>query len=255
VESTSGYVKTNYPKKYTGSAKVLVIATDDGSLKMGNGKIFNTGNHPVEMLCPMLHLRDAGFKFDIATLSGKAAVLEMWAWPNKDKDVPEIYKQVKPDLDAPKKLEDITSLDGYAAVFLPGGHGALCSLPESKACGDILHMAHKKGLPTITICHGPGALLSTSVGGQPFAYDGYEAVTFSDKSDISAPGFGYTPGPMPFLMQEALIKKGMKIANNSEKSATKVDRELITGDGPGAANNLGKLCAPIVLDYALKNLS
>ena len=38
-------------QKYTGSkSKILVIFTEEKNLKMKNGKLFSTGNHPVEAL-------------------------------------------------------------------------------------------------------------------------------------------------------------------------------------------------------------
>ena len=85
-------MKQAYPNKYTGSKPILVVCTDEGNMLMKNGKTFSTGNHPVEMLVPMLHFRDAGFTFDIATASGKPVVLEMWAYPNKDANVKELHE-------------------------------------------------------------------------------------------------------------------------------------------------------------------
>ncbi len=129
----SDYDHTVYPGKLNAPApKVLVIATEQRDLAMTNGKKFSTGNHPVEMLVPMLHLAAAGFGFDIATLSGKPAVLEMWAMPLKDAAVTAFYNQVKAKLDKPLKLDDVPgSLEGYAAIFIPGGHGAMLGLPAS----------------------------------------------------------------------------------------------------------------------------
>ncbi len=75
-------------KKYGGKkSKILVIFTDKKNLKMENGKYFSTGNHPVEALLPMLHLKNAGFEFVIATPTGKPVVFEMWAFPKKDEYV------------------------------------------------------------------------------------------------------------------------------------------------------------------------
>ena len=67
----------------------MVIFTEQKNLEMKNGKLFSTGNHPVEALLPMLHLRNAGFEFEIATPSGKPVVFEMWAYPSEDKEVNE----------------------------------------------------------------------------------------------------------------------------------------------------------------------
>eukprot|EP00121_Abeoforma_whisleri_P013648 Awhi_evm1s12596 len=249
------YVKQEYKQTYQGSAKILVVCTDDGRMEMSNGKIFSTGNHPVEMLVPMLHFRDAGFTFDIATSTGSAVVLEMWAFPNEDEHVKELYDQLKPMMNAPKKLQDIQSLDEYTAIFIPGGHGCMINLPSSVALGNLLHQAHEKGLPTVTLCHGPAALLSTTTENKSFAYEGYEAMCFTDRTDGFTPTLGYLPGPMPWKCQETVEKKGLKVLNTSERGDTTVDRELITGDSPDAAHSLGVVAAPLLVEYAIKHHS
>jgi molecular chaperone Hsp31 and glyoxalase 3 len=222
---------------------------------MKNDKVFSTGNHPVEMLVPMLHFRDAGFTFDIATASGGPVKLEMWAYPTKDENVKSLHEDIKSMMEAPKKLSDITSLDDYSAIFIPGGHGCMINLPTCAALGALLHIAHDKGLPTVTLCHGPSALLSTCAEGTgtEFAYKGYESMCFTDKTDAFTPKLGYLPGPMPWKCQESIEKLGVKVLNTDEKGAVHQDRELITGDSPTAANNLGVFAAPILVKYATDN--
>ena len=93
--------------KYEGKkSKILVIFTDQKNMKMQNGNLFSTGNHPVEALVPMLHLKNAGFEFEIATISGKPAVFEMWAFPEKDEHVKAIYEEYKSNFEKPLKLQD-----------------------------------------------------------------------------------------------------------------------------------------------------
>src|SRR6218665_2930522 len=60
----------HYPDAYRGTRKILMIAADERYLPTDTGKLFSTGNHPVETLVPMHHLHQAGFDFDVATLSG-----------------------------------------------------------------------------------------------------------------------------------------------------------------------------------------
>jgi len=254
TQSKTSYVAQEYAAKYTGNKPILVVCTDDGKMKMKNDKVFNTGNHPIEMFLPMLHFRDAGFTFDIATASGGAVVLEMWAYPTKDEHVKSLHESVQSMMEKPKKLADIESLDGYAAIFIPGGHGAMVNLPFDPNLGRLLHEAHEKKLPTVTLCHGPAALLATKVEGigKEFAYQGYKSVCFTDKTDGTTPSFGYLPGQMPWKCQEALEKEGIEIINTSETGATNEDRELITGDSPNAAHNLGVLAAPILVKYHAK---
>ena len=45
------------------------------------GASFSSGNHPVEMFLPVLHLDAAGFEIDIATISGDPVKFETWAFP------------------------------------------------------------------------------------------------------------------------------------------------------------------------------
>ena len=95
TSSRTKYVKQDHDGKvYAGTKPILVVCTDEGHLEMANGKVFNTGNHPVEMFVPMLHFKDVGFTFDIATARGKPVVLEMWAYPNKDESVKALYEEV-----------------------------------------------------------------------------------------------------------------------------------------------------------------
>ena len=258
TSSKTKYAKVEYEstEMYTGSKPILVVCTDDGLLKMANGKIFSTGNHPVEMFVPMLYFRDAGFTFDIATTSGKPVVLEMWAYPNKDENVKNIHDEVRAKMDAPKKIEDIASLDDYVAVFIPGGHGCMVNLPTNVALGRLLNMAHARALPTVSLCHGPAAFLATCLEGTgqtQCAYAGYKTMCFTDKTDAFTPMVGYLPGPMPWKAEACLVAKGMTVVNKSETGAVLQDRELITGDSPDAAHHLGVLAAPLLVQYARDN--
>lgn len=255
LKDTTDYEEQKYTQTYEGKKPILVVCTDDGRLAMENGKVFSSGNHPVEMLVPLLHFRDAGFEFEFATSTGGAVVLEMWADPKKDAAVQEIYALLKPAMDKPKKLADIATLDAYAGIFLPGGHGAMVNLPKSVELGKLLHIAHERSLPTVTLCHGPATLLSTGLQGtgKPFAYKDYEIMCFTDKTDAMTPKVGYLPGKMPWHCQASLEEKGVTVKNANESGACHVHKELITGDSPQAAHNLGVLAAPILVKYAIDN--
>ncbi len=54
-----------------------MIAAEERYVLLENGKMFSTGNHPVEMLLPLHHLMEAGFDVDVATLSGYPVKLSM----------------------------------------------------------------------------------------------------------------------------------------------------------------------------------
>ncbi len=256
TSSKSKYAKQELKAKYTGTKPILVVCTDEGKMTMTNGKVFNTGNHPIEMLVPMLHFRDAGFTFDIATATGGSVVLEMWAYPGQDSNVISMHDEVREMMNHPKKIEDIQDLDAYSAIFIPGGHGCMLNLPTNLPLGKLLNIAHDRAMPTVTLCHGPSTLLASCLEGTgktEFAYKGYKSMCFTDKTDAFTPSIGYLPGPMPWAVQKAIEDKGVTVVNTSETGAVTSDRELITGDSPDAAHNLGVLAAPLVLKFAMEN--
>ena len=109
-------------------------------MKKQNGKLFATGNHPTEALVPMLHLKNAGFDFEITTTSGKPVVFEMWAFPGQDEHVKAIFEEYKSRFEKPQNLQDLvdtasTKSSSYAALFVPGGHGSMLGIPEDQNVG------------------------------------------------------------------------------------------------------------------------
>ena len=251
VDNTD-FENVSYTKYEGNKSKILVIFTEQKNMKMQNGKLFSTGNHPVETLVPMLHLKNAGFDFEIATPTGKPVVLEMWAFPEKDEQVKSLYNEYKSSFERPKNLQDFaaTSLsaqESYAAVFVPGGHGAMLGIPEDKNVRKILNWAHEKELFTITLCHGPAALLATTLNDQKFLYAGYNMAVFPHSVDKMTPKIGYLPGQVPWELSEKLASLGATIVNTKADKTVCLDRKLITGASPLAANELGKLAAETLL--------
>ncbi len=246
------FERVSYTKYQGNKSKVLVIFTEQKNMEMQNGELFSTGNHPVETLVPMLHLNNAGFDFEIATPTGKPAVLEMWAFPEKDEQVKSLYNEYKSSFEQPKNLQDFvdTSLsapESYAAVFVPGGHGAMLAIPEDQNVRKILNWAHENELFTVSLCHGPAALLATTLNGQAFLYAGYNMAVFPHSVDKMTPKIGYLPGQVPWELSEKLASLGATIVNTKADKTVCLDRKLITGASPLAANALGKLAAETLL--------
>jgi D-lactate dehydratase / protein deglycase len=253
VQAKTDYEKIVYEKYQGQKTKILVIFTEKKDMTMKNGKKFSTGNHPVEAILPMLHLKEAGFEFVISTPSGKPVVFEMWAMPSEDQNVLSFYEEYKEQFEKPQSLNDFVqnSLQNdseYSAVFIPGGHGVMLGIPEDVNVGNVLRWAHEKNLYTITLCHGPGALLSTKLESGDFIYAGYEMVVFPDSVDQKTPIVGYLPGHMPWKLCEKLLELGVNIKNKKSDNSTCVDRKLITGASPMAANELGKLSVKTLLE-------
>ncbi len=253
TDDKTDFEKITYTKYQGKRSKILVIFTEQKNMTMKNGKMFSTGNHPVEALLPMLHLQNAGFDFQVVTPTGKPVVFEMWAFPTKDEHINWIYEEHKASFAKPKWLQDfidnsLSDSDSYAAVFVPGGHGSMLGIPTDKNVGKILHWAHKNNLFTITLCHWPGSLLSTTLDNQKFLYEWYKMAVFPDAIDKKTPLIGYLPGHMPWGLSKRLKKLGAVIVNTKSDKTVCLDRRLITGASPLASNELGKLAAKTLLN-------
>lgn len=245
-----------YPQPVKGGRnKVLVIGADERYLPTDNGTLFSTGNHPIETLLPMIHLDKAGLAFDIATLSGNPVKFEYWAMPSEDEAVMGFLDKHRAAFRQPLKLADVVAngLDArdYAAVFIPGGHGALIGLPESTDVKAVLEWVAARDRFLVTLCHGPAALLAVGEGSD--LYRGYKICAFPDAMDAQTPDIGYMPGHLTWKFGEKLKALGMEIVNQDEISgAVHRDRKLLTGDSPLAGNALGKLAAEALLEDAAK---
>ena len=254
TSATTDFDNTVYKNPHTGNKKVLMVCTEQRNMTMANGKKFSTGNHPVEMMLPILHLKNAGFDVDVVTPTGKPVKVEMWAMPEEDENVKAIYAEFKNKIDNPGSLSEFVqnsmkdSTD-YAAVFIPGGHGAMLGLPENKDLSKLINWSHENDLYMLAICHGPAALLSAGLDSdkESFIYKGYKIASFPDAVDAQGPMIGYTPGDMPWIYGEKLNKLGVTIINEKADATVYKDRKLITGASPKAANAFGKLAATELL--------
>jgi molecular chaperone Hsp31 and glyoxalase 3 len=256
--SKTNYDNTEYDTPYTGNKKILMVCTEQQYMTMENGKKFDTGNHPVEMMVPLLHFKKAGFDVDVFTPTGESVKVEQWAMPEDDDDVKQIYAEYQSKLESPTSIanfvkNDMADSDDYAAIFIPGGHGAMLGLPDDKNLGELLRWGHENDLFTLAICHGPAALLSANLNGsdkadddkseREFIFKGYKMVAFPTGMDKQMPKIGYLPGTMPWYFGDKLEDLGVTISNKLATGNTHQDRKLISGDGPLAANEFGKLSA------------
>lgn len=239
-------------EKYTGGRwRVLVIAADERYMLMRNATFFSTGNHPVETLLPIHHMEQAGYGIDVATISGGPGKFEWWAYPTSDEAVAAAWEVTRDGFKAPKRLADVVEagLDDYAAIFIPGGHGAMNGIPFSAEVRDALDFFLTNDRLVITLCHGPAALLAAGVGRNANPFAGYKIVAFPDSLDFGANiDIGYLPGEMPWKLGESLQDAGIEVTNSEMTGATVRDRNLLTGDSPLAAHQLGKDSALALLE-------
>jgi molecular chaperone Hsp31 and glyoxalase 3 len=239
-------------EKYTGGKwKILVIATNERYMRMKNGTFFSTGNHPVETLLPIHHMAEAGYGIDVATVTGGPGKFEWWAYPSEDEAIASAWAGTEEKFKSPLTLAEVVAegLDDYAAIFIPGGHGAMNVIPFDEDVRAALDYFNDNDRLIISLCHGPAALLAAGIGRESNPFAGYRSTAFPDSLDFGPNiEIGYLPGEMPWALGEALSKDGLEIVNDSMSGATERDRNLLTGDSPLAANQLGKNAVTALLE-------
>lgn len=233
-----------------GKWKILTLATEERYMRMKDDSFFSTGNHPVETLLPLHHMHHAGFETDVATITGNPGKFEWWAFPQEDDAIAEAWKNTEEKFKNPLSLADVLEegLDDYAAVFIPGGHGAMNSIPFHTGVQKVLDHFLDNDKLIITLCHGPAVLLAAGRGRESNPFAGYSITAFPDALDFGANiEIGYIPAEMPWALGAALKEDGINIINDDMSGATTRDRNLLTGDSPLAANTLGKESAQALL--------
>lgn len=256
VPSRTDFDGANHAVTTATRRKILLIGADERYLRVENDRYFSTGNHPIETLLPVLHLQAAGYEIEVATASGNLMKFELWAFPAEDDAVKQAWDRLRPQIENPRRLSDVLENelgDGgdYAAVFIPGGHGAMINMSGDPVIGETVAWFLKNDRVIITLCHGPAAMLAATKDNGDSLFAGYSICAFPDALDSGANvDIGYLPGPMTWLLSERLRERGVTVVNDDMTGAVHRDRLVVTGDSPLAANALGKLAVETLAEAA-----
>jgi len=156
-----------------------------------------------------------------------------------------------PGFQHPVALAALTDaeLDGFDAVFAPGGHGPMVDLADNPDVGRLLAALQAKRAPIAALCHGPAMLLAAPERADGlWLFDGYRMTSFTDEEeDQTEPGLL----GLAWLLDVALKNAGAVFDDGPAAwvSHVVVDRNLITGQNPESTEAtagavISKLLAP-----------
>lgn len=237
--------------------KILIIMSDSDHFPLHNtgteGKTVPqpSGFFLMELAKPLQKILDAGYEVTFASPKGnepkpdplsESLIAFAGNFYERQREN-ELIERMKREngFASPRRFSDISDeeLESFAGVFIPGGHAPLADLGDDPELGRILKHFHAEHKPTAAICHGPYAFLSTKAAGDgQFAYKGYKITSWSDAEE---------------KMMETMLRGEIdKVESNlrdagadmvegvGEKfGAITVDREVVSGGNPLAANALG----------------
>lgn len=134
------------------------------------------------------------------------------------------------------KLADIDPA-AYAAIFFPGGHGAMWDLPDSDAVQQQTRAIWEQGGAVAAVCHGPAALVNVKLGNGKFLVAGRQVAAFTDEEE-RAVGL---QDVVPFLLSSTLARRGAAMQPGADwSSQVAVDGRLVTGQNPQSATAVGE---------------
>ncbi|MEK7542557.1 MAG: DJ-1/PfpI family protein [Patescibacteria group bacterium] len=248
-------------------ANVLVYVSSAQAVPLCEG-----GKQPVgvflgevtETLEPLL---GAGYSLFFVSPDGKephidrqSYRLRYWGFSKKRlKNALAFYEKLKDlGIERPMKLKDLLAAEGglkrYDALFVPGGHAPMTDIlfknwlegeELNEETGILLSHFHKEQKPTALICHAPSVLAAAPDVNGEWIYKDYKMTCITMVSEHlveDVPGLKTMRGHMPDYPEQILKRKGAKLKQVYIPLISNVveDRELITGQDPYAARELGQ---------------
>jgi putative intracellular protease/amidase len=248
-------------------AKILILGSNATQIELRGGGTATIGQYLNETTVPALALIDAGYDVVLATPDGtKPHIDEVSNTVDHFGGDQAAYDRASRFFDDNAAMNDVRTLrsviegglDGYAGVFVPGGHAPVVDLLQDPDAGTILHHFHTTGKPTALLCHGPVVIAAALADAPAFRaaliegddakaaglaenwiYAGYRMTVFSASEEKIAEQH-LLKGELYFDMPKALRIAGgnVSVTPNDFASNVVVDRELITGQNPASDHAL-----------------
>ncbi len=212
--------------------KILMVLTSHD--KLGDtGK--KTGFWLEEFAAPYYVFKDAGADITLASPKGGQPPLD----PVSDADdaQTDATKRFKADDAAQKELANTAvlstvTIDGYDAIFYPGGHGPLWDLAEDAHSQALIEAFMASDRPVGAVCHAP------AVFKHPKDADGKSIVsgkTVTGFTNTEEEAVGLTD-VVPFLVEDMLKANGGNYEKGDDwASFVVVDGKLVTGQNPASS--------------------
>ena len=193
-----------------------------------------TGNLLTEVAHPYEVFKKQGYDIDIYSIKGGEAPIEM-----VEMEDPVNIAFLKGD--GPRKMKNTgaienVSIDGYDALFVPGGLAPLVDMPENQTVQKILSGMYENGKVVSAVCHGPVSLINVKLKDGSYLINGKKVTGFSITEE-----FEYAREDVPFELEEALKERGGNYSCISPWQPYSItDGRLVTGQNPASAKGVAE---------------
>ncbi|WP_159326288.1 type 1 glutamine amidotransferase domain-containing protein [Streptomyces tendae] len=221
-------------------AKILFVMTGADEWTLADGGKHRTGFWADEAVVPYEAFKDAGHEITVATPDGVVPPVDPASLAADANGGEERAAEVKAVAEGaaefrnPVALADVT-LEGFDAVYVPGGHGPMEDLAVDTDSGRLLAGAVEAGMPVGVVCHGPAALLAAVREDGTNAYAGYRITAFTNTEEEMAG----SAAKARWLLQDRLTEAGLEVLVGEPWAPhVEVDRNVVTGQNPASSGPL-----------------
>ena len=206
----------------TESRRILMLLTSHDDL----GGKRKTGFFASEAAEAWLVFTQAGYEVDTVTVQPGRPPID--GLDEDDETQQRFFAAV--DLDNLPSLADLdpAQLNGYDAVFLPGGHGTVWDFPSAEV-GQVVSNVWQSGGAVGAVCHGPSGLVAAvDQDGTPIV-SGRRVTGFSNAEEHAME----LQDVVPYLLADKLESLGGQVSNGPDFTEYVVrDGRLVTGQNP-----------------------
>ncbi|WP_411289819.1 type 1 glutamine amidotransferase domain-containing protein [Sphingorhabdus sp.] len=217
--------------------KLLMVLTSHD--KLGDtGK--KTGFWLEEFAAPYYVFKDAGAEITLASPKGGQPPLD----PSSEAAdaLTEATKRFNADDAAKHELANTVllstvSVDGFDAIFFPGGHGPLWDLAEDADSIRLIESFASHDLPIGAVCHAPAIFKRPKGSNGKSVVSGKNVTGFTNSEEE---GVGLTD-VVPFLVEDMLKANGGLYQKGADWASFVVtDGKLVTGQNPASSEEAAR---------------
>jgi putative intracellular protease/amidase len=199
-----------------------------------------TGFWLEEFTAPYYVFRDAGADITIASPKGGKPPVDPTS--EADEALTETTRRFDGDahakeaLASTKKLSDV-DMNGFDAIFYPGGHGPLWDLVNDDKSVALIKAAYEQDKVIGAVCHAPAVFKNVEIKPGQNLVGGRQVTGFSNSEEEAA---GLT-AIVPFLLED-MLKQNTATYSKGDDWAPHivVDGKLITGQNPASSEGAAK---------------
>lgn len=214
------------------SKSILLIVTSHDRISGDKDK--PTGVWLSEAAEPYIAFQSAGFKVDIASPKGGSVPVDpnsVESGSNDDK-----FTEVTKLLQKTERIKDVV-YEGYDAIFLAGGHGAMYDFPGDPDIQNIMAYFKDQGRIVSAVCHGPAAFADAKTKDGKYLVDGIKLTAFTNAEEDATK----LSEDMPFMLQTKLEENGAGfVAGAAGEENVVSSGSFVTGQNPASAEAVAK---------------